>query len=602
MKPGTIAILFLFIFGFGAAPSLLAKSYQMSGLEVEIQLQSDGTMRVAEHREFTFEGRFSEVFRTFPVGGKGTFSRFRVWENNREYAQSDSQSPGTWMAEESGDETAVRIFFDARDTVRTFTIEFEVDGALEKYEDAVLLYYQLISDQWTQPIYNIRAFITPPAPIAAGELAHWVHGSLEADSYIREGGMVEVQLDKLPASRYLEIRSLYPINLFPGMPLLSGEIKPEVMAETANLTREANELRERAMREEIKRQERFKLGKNMAVPLALVVVLVWIWFFRKYRKIPYIQNKEEVFQQLPEKDLPALVSWLYSQTMVTGNALVATLFHLAYRGFLTIKEEENPEKPAKPGKKTKTEIVFYLNEQHLSANRHQLVAFEEELITTLFDGIAGGNNQVTLKQIRKKGMRMQTFFAHWKKAVTDEAEKKHWYDPYSKKGRNRALVVAILLLVAFGASAALWGPWMLIPFGLSLVFTIASLMIYHRTAKGEIAYQQWKNIRKHLKNNQFDLRDERLDDNRINEHIIYGVALALGPSFYNRLFKYLEETHQTKAVFWVLLQHPITQNFSKTINQVITTTSTTLSSATGSGGGGTMGGGGGVASGGGGAR
>ncbi len=576
-----------------------AKDYQMSGLEVNIQLQEDGSMLVEEHREFTFQGKFSEVFRSFPLDGQASFSNFRVSENETDYPQSTSQTPGTFMLDEKSNELEVRIFADMTDTTRTFTIHFEARGAMERYEDAALLYYQIISDQWSQPIHNIHARIIPPEPLSAGEPAHWVHGSLEAVSAIKENGVVEIELERLPGQRYLEIRALYPAEMFAAMPVKPGNIREQVMQETARLAEEANRLRQEAIEKELRREIRFETGRQIAIPLALLVLLIWVWLFRKYHKKPVIRDKEEVFAELPDKDLPALVSYLYFQTSLTGQALISTLFHLAYRKFITIREEEVV---SSSGKKGKPEVVLHLNQDFFNANKNELLTYEKQLLTFLFEEITLTPNQISLKQIRKKSSKMQTFFPRWKKNVYAEAQKKEWYNAYSKKGRNIGLVTSLLLMIAFAVSVAFYGPWMLIPLGISLFFMIGSLLIYHRTEKGEIAYQRWKRLRKRLKKQKFDNDGERMDINNINEYLIYGVALGLGSGFYKKLFNHLEQTGNQTYLYWIILHQSSMNSFSKNINKVITSTGSSMSSSSGAGGGGTMGGGGGAASGGGGAR
>lgn len=567
-----------------------ARSFTMSALEVNIQLQEDGTMLVEEHREFTFKGKFSEVFRSFPLEGKATFSNFRVLENGEPYPLSDSESPGTYMIDEKQNNVEVRIFVDAVDTTRTFTIQFEAKGAVERYEDAVLLYYQIISDEWTQPIFDIRAQIIPPSPLPEGEPAHWVHGSFEAVSSIKENGRVEIELEQLPSHSYLEIRALYPMEAFSLMPVVPGLIRDEVLAETSRLVEEANQRRTEAIEKERRMEERFQLGRQMAIPLALLVLLFWVWLYRKYHKKPFIRDKEEKFSQLPDKDLPALVSYLYFQTSIVANALVSTLFHLAYRGFITIRDEE------------KNNALLFLNRKYYEEKQEELKAFEKKLLDFLFVDLPPIQDQVSLKYIKKKSSRMQSFFPKWKKLVVEEAKKKEWYNEESKKGRNAGLIVSFILFFAFGVSVALFGPWMLIPLGMTFAFLIGSFFIYHRTAKGEIAYRQWKNLRKHLKKKEFFSTTKKIDETSINEYLIYGTALALGSGFNKRLFNHVEHTGKQAYIYWIILHQANMNSFGKTVNKIITTTGTTMSSSTGAGGGGTMGGGGGAASGGGGAR
>lgn len=578
-----------------------ARSYQMSALEVDMNLTSDGLINVEERREFTFQGKFSEIFRTFPLDGKASFGNFNVLENGKPYQRSESMEPGTFFTEEKGDVVELRIFADSRDTTRTFEIQFDVKGAVQRYEDAVLLYYQIISDFWDQPVYDISARVVPPAPLPAGEPAHWVHGSLEAVSAINENGEVEIDLEKLPSYRYLEIRALYPTEFFQEMPVTEGKIREEVKREAEELVAQANQLRQEALEREEQRQARYETARKIILPLALVLFLVWFYFYKRFVHRPVIENKDKVFKQLPEKELPALVSYLVFQTQITGNALISTLFHLAYRKFIVIKEEEASQ-VNRWGKKPKTEIVFYFQPEYYENHQDELVPYEKQLLNFFFREISSSTNRISLREIRKKRMSVQSFYPKWKKKVTEEAETRNWYDKQSKVNRNKMLVGSSLVFSAGLVSTFFYGPWMLIILAMAIVFLIGSLFVFHRTEKGEIAYRRWKNLRKLLKKRKIDDMPEKLDSTRINEYLIYGIALILGRRFYKRIFSYLEQSGNQSYVWWIVLRQGSLHEFSKTVDRVISTTSTTLSSASGAGGGGTMGGGGGASSGGGGAR
>ena len=72
------------IFVFVCLPDLFAaKSYRITGVSIDAQLQTDGSMDVIESRTFEFSGSFSFVFRTLTTQGRVTFQDFKVSENGR---------------------------------------------------------------------------------------------------------------------------------------------------------------------------------------------------------------------------------------------------------------------------------------------------------------------------------------------------------------------------------------------------------------------------------------------------------------------------------------------------------------------------------------
>ena len=586
----------------------MARDYRMSGLEVTIHLQTDGSMQVREDREFSFDGRFSEVYRTFPREGKATFSNFSVFEGDHPFAQNDSGNPGTFRVVERSRELELQLFFNARDTTRTFSIRYTAEGAVERFADAALLYYQIISDEWTKPIFHIHARIIPPEPLPAGKPEHWVHGSLEAVSSFAGNGIVEISLERLPAGRYLEIRALYPTTSFHLLPATNTYIRESVLEETALLTEEANRLREQALERQarqkerdLQRDERFSLGRQLAMAVSLLYIAFWFWLFKKYRKKPVLSQKPGTYGKLPEKEKPGLVNYLVNGTYTTNNALISTMFHLAYRGFFSI-EEKTTTKNILGINKDFSDTIFIVNRKFWEENRGQLSDYEQMLLSQLFDELTGRTDQIRLKTISKKQHKMQRFYPKWKKALKEEAREKDWFDQESRKGRNIGFAVSIVSLLGMIALVVLFGPWLLLPALLAFLSILASLAILQRTEKGEVAYLQWKSLKKHLKKYHFESRVKDLDAESLNEYLIYGMALGLGPRYLKRLTRALDSSGQIAYFPWIVLYGSSATDIGRTINKVITTTSTAMSSATGAGGGGTMGGGGGAASGGGGAR
>ncbi len=580
--------------------AILADDYQMSALDITLELTDDGLMEVREDRTFSFDGSFSYVYRTFPLDGKAAFSDFRVFEGDREYRRSNSEEPGTMSIKKNNDEVELRLFFEAEDTTRTFRIAFTAEGAMEGYQDAALLYYQLISDQWDKPIHDITARIIPPESLPTGEPAHWVHGSLDAISEIQEGGVINITLDRLPAKHYLEIRALYPPDYFPGLDKQDEHIREKVQAEAAGLTEEANRLRREAREEEAEKAARHATGKMLAFPLTVILIGLWIWLYRKYGRRPVLEEKPGAFTSLPAKEKPALVNYLMSSGNVTGNALVSTLFHLAYNGFLTIEEKESGRKNVF-GFKKRPVIHFRLNHDYYKKHQEALLPYERQLITFLFEELDKPTSEVSLKLMEKKSTKMQKFFSRWRKAVKKEAVKKEWFDKRSQRGQTIGLVGGIVFMLVFVVLLIFYGPWMLVPLIASFFFMLGSLFIFHRTEEGEKASRQWKSLKQYLRRFHFESDSDKLDSSTVNEYLIYGLALGLGPRYFKALSDGLEHTGNTGFMAWLVIHQSNKGSVGKAINDVVSTTSSVMSSASGAGGGGTAGGGGGASSGGGGA-
>ncbi len=578
------------------------RDYHITGLDVSIHLQSDGSMRVQEDRQFTFEGTYTQVFRTFPLDGKASFSGFEVFEGEKRYELSEEEEPGTMRILEKEDFLEVQWFFEATDTVRTFSLHFLAEGAIERYEDVAVLYYQVISEEWEKPTTDIGVEVHPPTPAKGEEIAFWWHGSLDVISEIKPDGRIQAESDRLPAGDFLEVRAMYPEDQFYVMPVQPGKIREEIMEEAAQLVKESNRMRQEALERKAREQERHQMGSAIFIPISLVYILFWLWYFRRFGSKPQLSEKPGGFSKLPSKEKPALVSRLMMSGMTTGNALVATLFDLAYRGFLKIEEKETTKTNLFGKEKQSTETFFNLDAEYFSQHKAELRPFEEQLLNFLFRELGENRQEIPLSLMKKKPTKMQKFFRRWQKSVKLEYKKKNWVDKRKENGRNFGFVISGLMLVAMIILTTVYGPLMLVPAGFGFLSFLACLLMNIHTEAGEMEYRRWKSLKGHLKRFHFDEKEAALNSENINGFLIYGVALGLGKKYFRNLTEGLEASGHAGSIGWIVIMHSPGHSYGETISRIITTTSTTMSSSSGAGGGGTVGGGGGAASGGGGAR
>ncbi|GEM_PF-4479711 len=75
-------------------------------------------------------------------------------------------------------------FFETTDTVRTFSLLFLAEGAISRYEDVAVLYYQVISEELEKATENLQVEVHPPAAITGENIVFWWHGSLDVGSEI----------------------------------------------------------------------------------------------------------------------------------------------------------------------------------------------------------------------------------------------------------------------------------------------------------------------------------------------------------------------------------------------------------------------------------
>ncbi len=605
-----IGVFFLFV---GLPDAYAAKSYRITDVSIDAQLRPDGSMDVIESRTFDFSGSFSFVFRTLETQGRVTFQYFRVSENGKFFELSESGRPGTYRVTRSSGQIEVRWFFDANDESRTFDFHYRVLNAVERYEDAAVLYYQFISGEWDRTSRNVRLHVKPPESLLQSEINEWLHGPLWAESRIETDGSITAWCEHLPRHTYLEIRALYPPEKFPAAVRSSGLVRNRIMEEEARWAEEANQKREEAARKQANAAQRAALkekrqeqGKWIVIALGLIGIGFAWRNYRKYGQRPSLPPSVKYASDIPENIPPALVGYLLSSREIYGGALVSTMMDLARRGFINLREEQKEKKKLFGGTRTVTDYSWDLNREHWQAHHAELEVYENDLLEFIFEDLAGGRDSIDIKEIKKQQTKFTKFFRKWKKEVKKLGDEKSWFDKESNRGMYYSLGIGIVMIILTAAAAYFVGVWSIALGVACITVFVLSFMTPHRTKEGEMLARHWKALKRYLLKYHYRSVDRTALLNRIDDYLVYGVVLGLGQKIFKELAAYIPVEDYQRYVPWYVYHGTgsgafTPDAFATAFSSMVATTTSSMSTASGTGGGASAGGGGGASSGGGGA-
>lgn len=583
-----------------------AKSYRISGVEIDAHLRSDGSMAVSEARTYNFNGSFSFAYRDIPRGGRVTFDDFEVLEDGRPYELSNSEAPGTYSVESTSGRIRVTWYFRASNESRSFELRYRARDAVVRHEDAAVLYYKFLGEDWETPQSNITLRLVPPEPISREDINEWLHGPLWAESRITDEGVVLAQCSHLPGRTYLEIRALYPPRLFPNARASAGAVRGEIMAEEAAWVEEANRKRQAAQERAAAGEKRRRMGRWLMGALALAGFLGWRHLYMKYGRRPALPRFLEITSEVPGDTPPALVGYLLNNRQVAGKDLVGTMLDLARRGFVELREETVEKKSFWGGMKEKSEYHWDLKRSHWEQHASDLRGYEKSLIQFIFGDIGGGADSISLDTIKKKRRDFIKFFKKWKKEVAGLGEKEEWFDKASIRGSYFSVALGVVMILLAIGAGFLFGPWAIIPGAAGVAVLVLSFLIYHRTATGETEARHWKALQKYLKSNEFKSLGRNDLLSRISDYLVYGVVFGMSTKFYRELATVIPESEHAMYVPWYIYHGGGTRAFSpaafgEAFSSMVATTTSTMGTASGAGGGASGGGGGGAGGGGGGA-
>lgn len=230
------ASLILFLVGWIVVftrPTLVdAKSYDITGVEVNATITPDGKMAVEEARRYDFDGSFSFAYQTIkknPDSTKDagrsvpyTLSNFRLCDEDSCYKQTTESAEGLTPAERAGsfyvkdeaDQYYIKWFYEAEDIPKTFTLKYTVDNAITLQRDIAELYWQWVGDEWDHSQENIRVTLRMPNGIGDQDIKAWAHGPAAGRVSIPDAQTVVFQLNRLPEETFFEGRVIAPMSVF----------------------------------------------------------------------------------------------------------------------------------------------------------------------------------------------------------------------------------------------------------------------------------------------------------------------------------------------------------------------------------------------------
>jgi len=558
-------------------------------------------MQVTEHRTFEFKGKFSYSYRSFPKD-RVQYQDIVVSEAGNTYRESDSEDPGTFRIIDRGSKLEVRWYYSARSEQRTFTISYNVQNLVERGEDAAVLYYKFIGDDWSKPQQHVLITVVPPDPVEKDEVNAWLHGPLWGEYRIEKNGTISAWCDRFPDNTFFEIRALYPLEAFPNAvenPRLNRE---KIIVAEAAWVEEANQERIDAIDAMERRRERENYGFPLALILGFAGLFGIFYLYNRYGRRPDLpERKPEFLSEIPSEDPPALVSYLLNSGMLSGSALVSTLFDLASKGYLEMKEDIKIKPKFWGGTKEVPAYRWVLDRKKLQENPPQH-AFERSALDFLFTDISDGSDTLDIDDLKSQSSKMMKFFPKWKKEVALEGKSRGWINEESKKGMYRGMILTGVLFMMSMAGIFFFGEWMLLSAGISAVLFFLTLAIPHNTAQGAMLKNRWKALRKFLRKGRYKLGGEAT--NNIGSYFVYGSVLGLMKKDFEEMAGFYPTSTMHHHLFWYHSSNPegfSGEAFSSGFSAMVATASSSMSTATGTGGGASGGGGGGAGGGGGGA-
>ena len=149
-----------------------AKDWQISNMDVMLNVQQNGDAVVDENVTFAFQGNFHFVQRSIPTQNMDGMADIQVLQNGAplpKVSTSDT-TPGTWSASKQGNNEIIQINFDLTDTSATWTFHYRAQSVVQFFDQGDELRWYAFDADTPVTIAAVKATVKIPASVAAGKM------------------------------------------------------------------------------------------------------------------------------------------------------------------------------------------------------------------------------------------------------------------------------------------------------------------------------------------------------------------------------------------------------------------------------------------------
>ena len=407
MKKNILRIFLFFLISIVS----FAASFRIEKLDIEANLQKDGSMVVSEAVTYDID-EINGVYFDIDAKGFGELQYIQVFEDDSTggFKEVDTSNYEVSVSDEL---YRIKLYSKNYNNRRTFKFVYKLPEAITVYDDVAQFNRKMVGKEWQQGINYITAKVIIPvsASYDNSNILVFGHGPLTGE-VDKEGNTVVYKLNNYYPGDFLEAHILMEPEIFSEYnksKIVHKDMKQKLLDMEAKFADEANAERDRAIRQ----QE--MINKVFEKPGLIFGVLSSIWGALMYYIHVIFKRKNKVknsvgkyLRELPDNSSPALVGGFMTNS-INDNEILATIVDLVRRKVLTL---ENSDK--------NSIIILTGSTENLSA--------QEKAIVDIYINDFGDGKSLDLKSFgffQKVPMSVARKFEKWRAMVQSEMNRKN---------------------------------------------------------------------------------------------------------------------------------------------------------------------------------
>ena len=433
-------ILRIFLFFLISIVSFAA-NYRIEKLDIEANLQKDGSMVVSEAVTYDID-EINGVYFDIDAKGFGELEDLQVFEDEPNTSSFKEVDTSNYEVSVSDELYRIKLYSKNQNNIRTFKFVYKLPEAIKVYDDVVQFNRKMVGQEWQQGIKYITAKVIVPVPTDYdnSNILVFGHGPLTGEVDKVENTVV-YKLDDYYPGDFLEAHILMEPEIFSEYnksKIVHKDMKQELLDMEAKLADEANAERDKARRQPNKFRKLFENQGLMLGVLGSIWGALMFYIYGIYRRRNRVKNSVgKYLRELPDDSSPALVGSFMTDS-ISGNEILATIVDLIRRKILRLETSEE-----------KSIITLVGNTEKLSA--------QERVIVDIYINDFGDGKSLDLKSFgffQKVPMSTARKFEKWKTIIQSEMNRKDLvFEGFKGMGKNlfyKSLCGIILGIKFFG--------------------------------------------------------------------------------------------------------------------------------------------------------
>ena len=433
-------ILRIFLFFLISIVSFAA-NYRIEKLDIEANLQKDGSMVVSEAVTYDID-EINGVYFDIDAKGFGELEDLQVFEDDPNTSSFKEVDTSNYEVSVSDELYRIKLYSKNQNNIRTFKFVYKLPEAITVYDDVAQFNRKMVGKEWQQGIKYITAKVIVPVPTGYdnSNILVFGHGPLTGE-VDKEGNTVVYRLNNYYPGDFLEAHILMEPEIFSEYnksKIVHKDMKQELLDMEAKLADEANAERDKARRQPNKFRKLFENQGLMLGVLGSIWGVLMFYIYGIYRRRNRVKNSVgKYLRELPDDSSPALVGSFMTDS-ISGNEILATIVDLVRRKILTLETSEE-----------KSIITLVGNTEKLSA--------QERVIVDIYINDFGDGKSLDLKSFgffQKVPMSTARKFEKWKTIIQSEMNRKDLvFEGFKGMGKNlfyKSLCGIILGIKFFG--------------------------------------------------------------------------------------------------------------------------------------------------------